>query len=74
MYPDFPKVVTSRPPPGSDDTLVDLVFLDFNKDPLLRALNSVQPRQYVDADVLKNYTDIETNEILGIYAQKKWPL
>ncbi|KAH9990648.1 Metallo-dependent phosphatase-like protein [Russula compacta] len=72
VYTKFPKVVTSRPPPGSDDTLVDLVFLDFNKDALLQALNLVQPRRYVDADVLKNYTDIETNQILGIYAQKEW--
>jgi hypothetical protein len=52
---------------------VDLVFLDFNTNKLLTALNAVQgARNYSDADVLKSYTTILTNEVLGMYAQTEW--
>jgi hypothetical protein len=69
----MPAVVTSKPPPGSNQTLVDLVFLNYKPQALLDELNAVQKgHNYSDADILKNYTTILTNEVLGIYAKQEW--
>jgi len=49
------------------------VFLDFHKAKILQALNSVQTQKtYVENDIRKDYTTIETKDVLGIYAEKKW--
>jgi hypothetical protein len=57
----------------ADETPVDLVFLDFHKAKILQALNSVQTQKtYVENDIRKDYTTIETKDVLGIYAEKKW--
>ena len=56
----------------SDDTPIDLVFVDFIEDQLLGVLNSVQTaKNYTEADV-KSYTPILANAVLGLYAQLKW--
>jgi hypothetical protein len=69
----FPSVLTSQPPMVADETAVDLVFLDFHKTRILQALNSVQTQKtYVETDIRKDYTTIETKDVLGIYAEKKW--
>jgi hypothetical protein len=57
----------------ADETLVDLVFLHVHENRTLDALNSVQSqKKYVASDILKDYTTIQTKEVLGIYAGKKW--
>ncbi|KAF8484037.1 Metallo-dependent phosphatase-like protein [Russula ochroleuca] len=70
---EFPSVVSSQPPKVADDTHVDLVFLDFHKTRILQALNSVQTQKtYAEKDIRKDYTTIQTKDVLGIYAEKKW--
>ncbi|KAJ7074295.1 Metallo-dependent phosphatase-like protein [Mycena amicta] len=68
--PDF--IGSAAPADVSDDTQVDLVFVDFISSQLLSILNSVQSdKVFTSADVLP-YTDILATEILGIYAQHAW--
>ncbi|KAF8058688.1 Metallo-dependent phosphatase-like protein [Lyophyllum atratum] len=67
--PDF---VASKPPNVSDDTTIDLVFVDFIESQLLSILNSVQNvKTYTKADVTQ-YSPVLTNQALGIYAQAAW--
>ncbi|EMD32950.1 hypothetical protein CERSUDRAFT_118376 [Gelatoporia subvermispora B] len=69
---DAPDFIGSNPPSVSDDTPVDLVFINFIQDQLLEVLNSVQStKNYTDADVL-SYTPTLANAVLGLYAQKFW--
>ena len=69
-YPDF---VGSEVPEGiADDAPVDLVFPDFVQTHILNTLNDLQSDvTYTDDDV-HSYTDVLTNAVLGIYAQKYW--
>jgi hypothetical protein len=72
---EFPNVVTSQLPSVPDETRVDLVFLDFQKTKILLALNSVQTQTtYAEKDIRKDYTTIQTKDVLGIYAGKKWKI
>ena len=67
--PDF---IASNPPNVTDETPIDLVFVDFIEDQLLGVLNTVQSaRNYTEADV-QSYTPILANAVLGLYAQKVW--
>nr|GAT59669.1 predicted protein [Mycena chlorophos] len=69
---DIPDFIGSAAPNVSDDTVIDLVFVDFIESQLIGILNSVQSdKVYTMADVLP-YTDVLATEILGIYAQAKW--
>ncbi|KAJ3537869.1 hypothetical protein NM688_g6603 [Phlebia brevispora] len=69
---DSPDFISSNPPDVSDDTPIDLVFINFIEDQLLETLNSVQSdKVYTDADVL-SYTPISANEVLGLFAQQDW--
>ncbi|KAF7311518.1 Metallophos domain-containing protein [Mycena kentingensis (nom. inval.)] len=71
-FNEIPDFVGSAPPDVSDDTLVDLVFVDFIETQLLEILNSVQSdKAYTTADVAK-YTDVLATEMLGMYAQHAW--
>lgn len=71
-YHPFPDFIGSNPPPVSDDTPIDLVFVDFIEDQLLQILNSVQTsRNYTTSDV-SQYSPILANAALGLYAQAKW--
>ncbi|KNE89589.1 hypothetical protein PSTG_16952 [Puccinia striiformis f. sp. tritici PST-78] len=61
--------------PSSTDK-VDVVFFDFITHFSLNALNTLgarlhPTRTYTMKDVQK-YTDIESNQVLGIYAHQKW--
>ncbi|EIW54383.1 uncharacterized protein TRAVEDRAFT_173577 [Trametes versicolor FP-101664 SS1] len=67
--PDF---IGSDPPSVSDDTPIDLVFVDFIETQLVQTLNSLQTTtKYTTADV-KSYTPVLSNAVLGLYAQKFW--
>lgn len=56
----------------SDDTPIDLVFVDFIETQLIQTLNSLQTTtEYTTADV-KSYTPVLSNAVLGLYAQKFW--
>jgi hypothetical protein len=69
----LPKFVTSQPPKVTDETLGDLVFLKRHGPKILGVLNSVQKQKpYMGHDILKKYTEIRTNQVLGIYAKKRW--
>ncbi|KAK7691826.1 hypothetical protein QCA50_005230 [Cerrena zonata] len=67
--PDF---IGSNPPAVSDDTPIDLVFVDFIESQLLQILNGVQTaKTFTTADV-QVYTPVLSSEVLGLYAQKVW--
>ena len=64
--------IASDPPSVSDDTPIDLVFVDFIQNQLLQILNSVQTaKTYTTTDVQK-YTPVLSSEVLGLYAQQAW--
>jgi len=69
---DIPDFIGSNAPNVTDDTPIDLVFVDFIEEQLLGILNGLQSeKKYTDSDV-KPYSDIVSNQILGLYAQQKW--
>ncbi|KAJ3730292.1 Metallo-dependent phosphatase-like protein [Lentinula raphanica] len=69
---DIPDFIGSDVPSLYNDTLIDLVFVDFIQDQLLEILNEVQnTTTYTDVDVA-SYTDVLSNAVLGLYAQHAW--
>ena len=67
--PDF---IGSQNPNVTDDTPIDLVFVDFIESQLLGILNGLQSaKNYTETDVLP-YTDVLADAVLGIYAEKFW--
>ncbi|KAJ4496699.1 Metallo-dependent phosphatase-like protein [Lentinula lateritia] len=69
---DIPDFIGSDTPSLSNDSLVDLVFVDFIQEQLLEILNEVQnATTYTDSDVA-SYTDVLSNVVLGLYAQHAW--
>ncbi|KAI0629441.1 Metallo-dependent phosphatase-like protein [Trametes polyzona] len=67
--PDF---IGSDPPNVTDDTPVDLVFVDFIETQLLETVNALQSEKKYVKDDVKPYTDVLSNAVLGLYAQKYW--
>ncbi|OBZ69887.1 Uncharacterized protein PB2B2.06c [Grifola frondosa] len=62
---DTPDFIGSNNPDVSNDTPIDLVFVDFIEDQLLGILNSVQTaKTYTTADV-SSYTDVLADAVLG---------
>ncbi|KAG5720674.1 hypothetical protein E4T56_gene2180, partial [Termitomyces sp. T112] len=69
---DVPDFIASNPPAVSDDTPIDLVFVDFIESQLIGILNTLQTdKVYTTADAVL-YTPVLANEALGIYAQSAW--
>ncbi|MBW0484402.1 hypothetical protein O181_024117 [Austropuccinia psidii MF-1] len=69
---DQPKYVATGLPPNADS--VDVVFSEFEAKFMIRTLNKVETnsnRTYKIEEV-KNYTQVKTNQMLGLYAQVKW--
>jgi hypothetical protein len=67
-----PPFIASRAPDVTDNTPIDLVFVDFIEAQLLTILNSLQSTiNYTSADV-KQYSPILANQALGLYAQATW--
>jgi len=71
---DIPTFVGSTPSHVTNkDTLVDIVFLDFIGDQVIKALNQIQTTKTYNAKTdLKDYTQILSNQVMGLYATKKW--
>ncbi|OSX61779.1 hypothetical protein POSPLADRAFT_1047044 [Postia placenta MAD-698-R-SB12] len=71
-YYSSPDFIGSNVPTVSNDTQIDLVFINFIEDQLLEILNEVQSdKTYTDDDVL-SYSPLLANVVLGYYAQKYW--
>ncbi|KAJ3797600.1 Metallo-dependent phosphatase-like protein [Lentinula aff. detonsa] len=69
---DIPDFIGSDTPSLTNDTLIDLVFVDFIQEQLLEILNEVQNMTtYTDSNVA-SYTDVLSNAVLGLYAQHAW--
>ncbi|GJF00129.1 metallo-dependent phosphatase-like protein [Phanerochaete sordida] len=69
---DSPDYVGSDAPNVTDDTPIDLVFINFIEDDVLSVLNGLQTQKnFSDADVL-SYSPILANEALGLFALKAW--
>jgi hypothetical protein len=67
--PDF---IASDAPDVSDDTPIDLVFVDFIEDQLLSILNSVQTeKKFAESDV-QSYSPFLASELLGLFAERMW--
>ncbi|KAH9058227.1 Metallo-dependent phosphatase-like protein [Lactarius vividus] len=67
-----PAFIGSTPPAGSNDTAIDLVFVDFIESQVVQVLNKLQTaKTYTSADI-KSYTAILLNEVLGVFADAKW--
>ncbi|KAH9018809.1 Metallo-dependent phosphatase-like protein [Lactarius deliciosus] len=67
-----PAFIGSTPPAGSNDTAIDLVFVDFIGKQVVQVLNKLQTaKTYTSADI-KSYTPILLNEVLGLFAEAKW--
>jgi hypothetical protein len=67
-----PNYIGSSPPTGSDNTTIDLVFIDFIGSLVIKTLNGLQTsKNYTMADVV-SYTGTHLNEVLGVFATVKW--
>ncbi|KAH8112346.1 Metallo-dependent phosphatase-like protein [Phellopilus nigrolimitatus] len=67
--PDF---IGSNPPNVTDDTPIDLVFVDFIETQLLGILNTVSnSSSFTSADV-QSYSPFLANQVLGLFAQEAW--
>lgn len=67
-----PNFIGSKPPNVTDNTPIDLVFVDFIETQLLSILNAVQSaKNYTTVDV-QSYSPILANAVLGFYAQAAW--
>lgn len=67
--PDF---IASRPPAVSDDTPIDLVFVDFIESQLLGILNAAQTNKTFTSADATLYSPVLANAALGLFAQKSW--
>jgi len=67
-----PAFIGSTPPTVSDDTKIDLVFVDFIEKQLIGILNSVQQEKTYNAADVQTYSPLRANEVLGVYAQHAW--
>lgn len=71
-YYSVPDFIGSNPPNVTNDTPVDLVFVDFIEAQLLGILNGLQNAvNYTTADALL-YSPTLANVALGLYAQAEW--
>ncbi|KAG2153383.1 Metallo-dependent phosphatase-like protein [Suillus clintonianus] len=71
-YYSIPDFIGSNPPNVTDDTPVDLVFVDFIETQLLGILNGLQnTKNYTTTDVAL-YSSTLATAALGLYAQAEW--
>ncbi|KAI0301732.1 Metallo-dependent phosphatase-like protein [Multifurca ochricompacta] len=68
----FPKMLASWQSQPTNATLMDIVILDHGWQALIGTLNSVQSRKYGWDDIVKNFTNLTTDAVLGEYALKEW--
>ncbi|KAJ8591055.1 hypothetical protein M405DRAFT_735789 [Rhizopogon salebrosus TDB-379] len=71
-YYSIPDFIGSNSPNVTDDTPIDLVFVDFIETQLLGILNGLQSeKNYTTTDV-SMYSPTLSNVVLGLYAQAAW--
>ncbi|PCH36598.1 hypothetical protein WOLCODRAFT_167014 [Wolfiporia cocos MD-104 SS10] len=71
-YYSSPDFIASNAPDVSNDTMIDLVFVNFIEDQLLEILNGLQTdKTYTESDVF-TYSPLLANVVLGLYAEKYW--
>ena len=69
---DSPDFIGSTPPAGTNDTTIDLVFVDFIGSQVVEVLNGLQTaKTYTSADV-QSYSPILLDEVLGVFAEAEW--
>lgn len=69
---DTPDFVGTTPPNVTDDTLIDLVFIDFIEDSLLSTINKLGNGTTFTTDDVQPYSPIFANQIFGLFAQAAW--
>ena len=74
--PFFPvtEFISSTPPTNlTDSDLIDVVFFDFIASLVVDVLGMVATgdREFTKDDVRK-YSEVRSNEVLGMYAQRIW--
>jgi len=67
-----PAFIASDPPQVSDETEIDLVFVDFIEQQLLGILNTLQSSKNYTAEDVQPYSPYLMNQVLGVYAQQAW--
>ena len=71
-YFGSPDFISSTPPAGTNDTAIDLVFVQFVGSQVVEVLNGLQTaKKYTIADV-QSYSPIHLDEVLGVFAEAKW--
>ncbi|KAI5995283.1 Metallo-dependent phosphatase-like protein [Pisolithus orientalis] len=69
---DIPDYMMSSPPNVTDDTPIDLVFVDFIETPVLSILNELQSEKKYSKDDISLYNPVMSNQVFGLYAQAYW--
>ncbi|KAI6029165.1 Metallo-dependent phosphatase-like protein [Pisolithus microcarpus] len=69
---DIPDYMASSPPNVTDDTPIDLVFVDFIETPVLTILNELQSKKTYSKDDVSPYSPVMSNQAFGLYAQVYW--
>ncbi|KZT05411.1 uncharacterized protein LAESUDRAFT_727057 [Laetiporus sulphureus 93-53] len=71
-YYSSPDYIASDAPDVTNDTLTDLVFVDFIESDVLEIINGLQSEQtYTEEDVF-TYSPLLADAVLGLYAEKYW--
>ncbi|KAL5520658.1 hypothetical protein ACEPAF_2659 [Sanghuangporus sanghuang] len=68
----IPDFIGSVAPNITDDTPIDLVFVDFIETQLLGILNSVSDGQMFTTNDVMPYSPILANQVLRVFAQAAW--
>ncbi|KAG5643195.1 hypothetical protein DXG03_001355 [Asterophora parasitica] len=71
-YYSTPDYIASNPPNVSDNTPIDLVFVDFIESNVISILNKAQKTKVYATTDVQPYSSVLTSQALGIYAQKAW--
>ncbi|KAG6907592.1 hypothetical protein DXG01_008312 [Tephrocybe rancida] len=79
-YHEVPHYISSKPPTVSDDTPIDLVFLNYiwdqsnpqRPDYIRQILNKKAGTDKYKKEDAKAYSDIVSNEAIAVYAKAKW--
>ncbi|KAL4079063.1 Metallo-dependent phosphatase-like protein [Scleroderma citrinum] len=68
----LPHYMNSTAPDVPPETLVDIIFPDHSAKDIIAALNSVLHREIYSLKNASLYTNVTSNQVLGLFAQAKW--
>ncbi|WVQ83059.1 hypothetical protein IAT38_005197 [Cryptococcus sp. DSM 104549] len=72
-YADQPDFVETKFPDVEDDTIIDVVCMDFALDDFLAAVNTIDPTVDLQENMMKPYAEgTVLNAVLGMYAKEAW--